>query len=120
MRTRHLAPFLIVAASVAFFPLDAVPPPRIVAVGDVHGADVAFVSILQRAALIDNQRRWTGGTAVLVLAGDFMDRGPGDRAVMDLLMTLETQAAAAGGLPRSSPGKNKVPKPSQAAATRIS
>ncbi|MBA3297027.1 MAG: hypothetical protein H0U19_08825, partial [Acidobacteria bacterium] len=31
---------------------------RVVAVGDVHGAFDAFVAILQRAGLIDTQRRW--------------------------------------------------------------
>jgi hypothetical protein len=93
----HLAPLAIAAAFAAFIPLDAAPPPRIVAVGDVHGADGPFAAILQRAGLIDGQRRWTGGTTVLVQTGDFMDRGPGDRVVMDLLMALETQAAAAGG-----------------------
>jgi hypothetical protein len=108
MRRCHLAPLLVLTAFIAFIPVDAAPPSRIVAVGDVHGADVAFVSILQRAGLIDSQRKWTGGTAVLVQTGDFMDRGPGDRAVMDLLMTLETQAAAAGGRVQSLLGNHEV------------
>src|SRR6266542_1056930 len=108
MRRCHFAPFIFPAAFIAFIPLDAAPPPRIVAVGDVHGADVAFVSILQRAGLIDSQRKWTGGTAVLVQTGDFMDRGTGDRAVMDLLMTLEAQATAAGGRVQTLLGNHEV------------
>jgi hypothetical protein len=108
MRRWHLAPFIVLAAFIAFIPLDAGPAPRIVAIGDVHGADVAFVSILQRAGLIDSQRRWTGGTAVLVQVGDFMDRGPGDRAVMDLLIALEAQAAAAGGRVQALLGNHEV------------
>jgi len=104
MRRCHFAALV----ALAFIPLDAAPQPRIVAVGDVHGADVAFVSILQRAGLIDGQRRWTGGTAVLVQTGDFMDRGPGDRVVMDLLMALETQATAAGGRVQTLLGNHEV------------
>ena len=108
MGRRHLAPLLILAAFIAFIALDAAPPPRIVAIGDVHGADVAFVSILQRAGLIDSQRKWTGGPAVLVQTGDFMDRGTGDRAVMDLLMTLEAQATEAGGRVQTLLGNHEV------------
>ncbi len=74
-----------------------VAPPRIVAVGDVHGAAEEFPLILQRAGLIDPQRKWIGGTAILVQTGDVMDRGTGTRAMLDLLMALEPQARAAGG-----------------------
>jgi hypothetical protein len=97
MRRRHPAPLLILAAFIAFISVDAAPPSRIVAIGDIHGADAAFVSILQRAGLIDSERKWIGGTAVLVQTGDSMDRGTGDRAVIDLMIALEAQAAAAGG-----------------------
>lgn len=73
------------------------PEPRVVAVGDIHGSLEGFVTILSRAGLIDANRRWSGGTATLVQTGDFMDRGAGVRAVMDLLMSLESQAGGAGG-----------------------
>jgi hypothetical protein len=105
MRHCHLASLVLLAA---FIPLDAAPPPRIVAIGDVHGADVAFVSILQRAGLIDPQRRWTGGAAVFVQTGDFMDRGTGDRAIMDLLMALEAQATASGGRVQTLLGNHEI------------
>jgi hypothetical protein len=108
MRRCYLAPLLVLAASIVFIPLDAAPPQRIVAIGDIHGADAAFVSILQRAGLIDSQRKWTGGTSVLVQNGDFMDRGTGDRAVMDLLIALEAQAAAAGGRVQALLGNHEV------------
>src|SRR4051812_13560983 len=77
--------------------LQAAPPARIVAVGDVHGAGDAFVSILQKAGLIDTQKRWTGGTTILVQTGDLLDRGQDVRQILDLLMALESQASAAGG-----------------------
>ncbi|MDH4063295.1 MAG: metallophosphoesterase, partial [Acidobacteriota bacterium] len=71
-------------------------PPRVVAVGDVHGARDAFVAILEQAGLIDARQRWSGGSDTLVQTGDYMDRGRDVRAVMDLLMALESQAKTAG------------------------
>lgn len=81
----------------ALSPAAAAPPERIVAVADVHGAGPAFVSILQRAGVIDAQQHWAGGTAVLVQVGDLLDRGADVRTALDLLMALEPQATAAGG-----------------------
>ena len=72
-------------------------PPRIVAVGDIHGAADGLVQILQAARLIDAGRKWIGGTARLVQTGDYTDRGTGVRAAMDLLMRLEGEARRAGG-----------------------
>jgi hypothetical protein len=71
--------------------------PRVVAVGDVHGAFEGFVGILQAAEIIDAQRRWSGGTAVLIQTGDVFDRGAGVRETLDLLMGLEDEAKRAGG-----------------------
>lgn len=70
---------------------------RVVAIGDIHGDFDALVSILREVELVDSQHRWIGGTATLVQTGDFTDRGPRVRAVMDLLMTLEEQAESSGG-----------------------
>jgi TPR repeat protein len=70
---------------------------RVVAVGDVHGDYEQFVAVLRSAGLIDAHGNWSGGKAHLVQTGDIVDRGPDSRAVMDLLMKLEKQAAAAGG-----------------------
>ncbi len=94
---------LVVAATI-----HAAPTPRIVAVGDVHGAGDAFASILQKAGLIDAQKRWTGGTSILVQTGDLLDRGQGVRQILDLLMALETQAAAAGGRVQALMGNHEV------------
>jgi hypothetical protein len=41
--------------------------------------------------------KWTGGTAILVVAGDLIDKGPHSLGVIDLLRSLEKQAIAAGG-----------------------
>src|SRR5690349_1766149 len=97
----------LLAALVGLAPA-AAPPSRIVAIGDVHGAGEAFVSILQRVGLIDAQKRWSGGTAVLVQTGDLLDRGQDVRQVMDLLMALESQAEAAGGRVQALLGNHEV------------
>ena len=73
------------------------PERRVVAVGDVHGSDEGFVSILRAAGLIDQAHHWTGGTATLVQTGDVTDRGAAVRRVFDLLRALEQEAPKAGG-----------------------
>ena len=70
---------------------------RIVAIGDIHGAYDTFVSVLVNAGLVNDRLDWVGGTTHLVQTGDFVDRGPDSRKVMDLLMKLEKQAERAGG-----------------------
>lgn len=70
---------------------------RIVAFSDVHGDYDAMVATLQSAAVIDNELAWCGGTTNLVIIGDILDRGPGSRAAMDLLMRLEEESQLAGG-----------------------
>ncbi len=70
---------------------------RVVAIGDVHGAYEQLVALLQRADLVDGELRWNAGKTHLVFTGDLLDRGPGERKVLDLVMRLEDEAAAAGG-----------------------
>ena len=70
---------------------------RVVAVGDVHGSYNKLVRLLNGVELVDESWNWIGGSDHLVLVGDLVDRGPGDRAVLDLLRTLQVQAAEAGG-----------------------
>jgi hypothetical protein len=73
------------------------PAQRLVAIGDIHGAEDNLVAILQASGLIDRQRKWIGGRARLVQTGDFTDRGAPVRNVIDLLMRLENDARRAGG-----------------------
>ncbi len=70
---------------------------RVVAVGDVHGSYEGLVTILLEAGLIDTDLRWIGGDATLVQTGDLLDRGVRVRRVLDLLIRLQGEAAAAGG-----------------------
>lgn len=69
----------------------------VVAIGDVHGDFDDFVTILQRAGLVDAQHHWTGGQTTLVQVGDLLDRGPKPREVMDLVISLEKEAPNSGG-----------------------
>ena len=70
---------------------------RVVAFSDVHGDFDAMVATLQSAEVIDSELGWSGGKTNFVLIGDILDRGPGSRAAMDLLIRLEKEAESAGG-----------------------
>ena len=88
------------AAFAVLLCLAANPPAaaeRVVAIGDVHGAYEQFVAILQAAGVIDKDLNWTGGKTILVQTGDVLDRGPGSRQALDLLMDLTEKAARQGG-----------------------
>ena len=72
-------------------------PRRVIAIGDIHGAEDAFHDILRRVGLIDGRWRWTGGRDVLVQTGDFLDRGGDAVHVAERLMELQKDAAESGG-----------------------
>lgn len=71
--------------------------PSALALGDIHGDYKTFRALLLDAGLIDRDDRWTGGPLHLIQTGDIVDRGPESRRALDLIMRLETEAAAAGG-----------------------
>ena len=75
----------------------AAEPPRIFAVGDVHGAYAELTALLSSAGLVDAALDWNGGDAHLVVLGDVLDRGAESRRALELLMRLSEQAARAGG-----------------------
>jgi Calcineurin-like phosphoesterase len=70
---------------------------RVVVVADVHGAYAELAELLQTAGLVDADLAWRGGDAVLVSLGDLIDRGPGSRPVLDLMMRLQREAPPSGG-----------------------
>ena len=72
-------------------------PGRVVAIGDLHGDLSSTRAVLRLAGAIDVRERWIGGRLVVVHTGDSIDRGPDDRAVLDLLDRLRDEALAAGG-----------------------
>lgn len=72
-------------------------PPRIVAIGDLHGDYDAYRSLIRESGLTDARGRWAGGAAIFVQTGDIPDRGPDTRKIIDHLMKLEKQAQRRGG-----------------------
>ena len=111
MTLNKYSPFLIVAlaAALCLGPVEAKGRDRrIVAVGDIHGSYSGLVGILQTAGLIDENHDWSGGKTILAQTGDFFDRGPDVRKVMDLLMRLEVQAKKQGGQVQVALGNHEV------------
>jgi len=66
-------------------------------IGDIHGEYAKLMVLLRKAGLIDSTMQWAGGEATLCFLGDYVDRGPDGIGVIDLIMCLEREAAAAGG-----------------------
>ena len=81
---------------------------RVVAFADVHGAYENLVALLEEVGVIDSAANWAGGDTTLVSTGDLIDRGPGSRQVLELLMKLQQQAASAGGAVRVLLGNHEV------------
>lgn len=71
--------------------------PRVVAIGDVHGAKAKLVRVLRASGLVGEDLAWTGGRDHLVMLGDLIDRGQDDRAILDLVRRLQQEAHRAGG-----------------------
>jgi len=88
---------LSIGANSAANPYEFDTSERVVAFADVHGAYEDWIAMLKELNIIDEQLNWSAGTTRLVSLGDLIDRGPGSRAVVELLMKLEGQAARAGG-----------------------
>lgn len=66
-------------------------------IGDVHGQIDKLCQVLNDAGLVDQAGNWSGGQEALWFLGDYFDRGPDGIAVVELIMKLQRQAAAAGG-----------------------
>lgn len=72
-------------------------PVNTLAVGDVHGCVGPLREALYAAGLINERERWIGGSAHLWFLGDLTDRGPDGVGVLDLVISLQQQAADHGG-----------------------
>ena len=77
-------------------------------VGDVHGYLDELVAALQEQGLIDAAGNWCAGTSRLWFLGDFTDRGPDGIGVIDLVMRLSAEAAAAGGYCKALMGNHEL------------
>ncbi|MFJ5093040.1 metallophosphoesterase [Streptomyces sp. NPDC088557] len=86
---------------------DEGPGPLFV-VGDVHGYLDELTSALHAQGLIDENGDWSAGNARLWFLGDFTDRGPDGIGVIDLVMRLSAEAAAAGGYCKALMGNHEL------------
>ncbi|CAM5628281.1 serine/threonine protein kinase [Streptomyces spiroverticillatus] len=77
-------------------------------VGDVHGYLVELLDALHEQGLIDDEGHWSAGNARLWFLGDFTDRGPDGIGVIDLVMRLSAEAAAAGGYCKALMGNHEL------------
>lgn len=89
-------------------PQAATGPGPLYVVGDVHGYLDELVLALQEQGLIDASGQWCAGTARLWFLGDFTDRGPDGIGVIDLVMRLSAEAAAAGGYCKALMGNHEL------------
>jgi hypothetical protein len=75
----------------------------IFAIGDPHGDPAQLLAVLASSGLVDTGRaargeaKWSGGPSVLVVTGDLIDKGSDSIEVIDLLRTLQADAASQGG-----------------------
>src|SRR5262249_39059382 len=83
-------------------------PARLVAIGDLHGDLEATRRVLRIAGALDDKDRWVGGALVVVQTGDELDRGDGERAIVDLFDRLADEAKAAGGAVVALNGNHEV------------
>ncbi|MGW1866444.1 metallophosphoesterase [Streptomyces mauvecolor] len=83
-------------------------PGPLYVVGDVHGYLDELLAALREQRLIDESGNWAAGTARLWFLGDFTDRGPDGIGVIDLVMRLSAEAAAAGGYCKALMGNHEL------------
>ncbi|KUN24357.1 serine/threonine protein kinase [Streptomyces antibioticus] len=99
---------LQVSVEPAVVPQPVAGPGALFVVGDVHGYLDELVAALQEKGLIDSAGNWCAGTARLWFLGDFTDRGPDGIGVIDLVMRLSAEAAAAGGYCKALMGNHEL------------
>jgi Calcineurin-like phosphoesterase len=69
------------------------------AVGDLHGDVLVTSRVLSAAGLITASTpfHWIGGTRILIVTGDVIDKGTAALPIIDLFIKIEPEARAAGG-----------------------
>ena len=92
-----ILPVVLLVSIPVFLLGSAADDDRIIGIADIHGNLDGFTRLLQQTGLVGEELEWTGGRATLVQTGDYTDRGPEVRRVMDLLMSLEERASKGGG-----------------------
>ena len=79
---------------------------KIYAIGDIHGDLNAFILVLKKAGLLNNDNHWCGGKAHVVQIGDILDRKIRDgeytdedseTKIISLICKLQLEAFSSGG-----------------------
>ncbi len=83
-------------------------PERLVAIGDLHGRLDQARNALKKAGAINDKDEWIGGKLVVVITGDFTDRGDDELAIVDLFDKLQPEAKKAGGALHVMNGNHEV------------
>ncbi|MFT7089995.1 MAG: putative MPP superfamily phosphohydrolase, partial [Glaciecola sp.] len=63
-------------------------------VGDIHGFDGPFVALLKKLGYADIEGVWQHPTRILISLGDLVDRGPGQKKVVDILKNMQQHGKA--------------------------
>lgn len=90
-----------------YYQLGVYPPAKkLYAFGDIHGDLNAFILVLKKAKLVDNNLNWCGGDSHVVQVGDILDRKIRDVEYTDedsefkiisLILKLQLESYVAGG-----------------------
>jgi hypothetical protein len=87
---------------------DDSPAGPLYVIGDIHGYLQELLDGLHAQGLIDSESHWSAGRSRVWFLGDFTDRGPDGIGVIDLVMQLAAEAAAAGGYCRALMGNHEL------------
>lgn len=63
-------------------------------VGDIHGFDEPFVKLLDKLGYAPIDGVWQHPNRILISLGDLIDRGPGQKKVVDILKTMQENRKA--------------------------
>jgi predicted MPP superfamily phosphohydrolase len=63
-------------------------------VGDIHGFDEPFVELLDKLGYAPVDGVWQHPSRTLISLGDLIDRGPGQKRVVDILKTMQEHGKA--------------------------
>jgi hypothetical protein len=63
-------------------------------VGDIHGFSEPFVVLLKKLGYAEIEGVWQHPTRILISLGDLVDRGPGQKEVVDILKNMQQNGKA--------------------------
>lgn len=79
---------------------------RLIVIGDIHGDYDAFIQVLQKAKILNNNLEYVGGKSHVVQVGDILDRKPremdgsdedSEARIMALILELQIKSYLNGG-----------------------